>query len=171
RYIARSDPRHYQPTNIAFGLLPELPQRVGDKARKRLALSRRALDSLERFRARLESHEGSACSPREAPPASGPAPREARDRRVSSPSRTRAQRLPSSPQGIPRGPGAAARASAAGAGARAPARGSRPPVATGLPRPAPSRRPGEGIGSAEARDPAHVLPLPVPRGDAGPQPG
>ena len=27
RYIARSDPKHYQPTNIAFGLLPELPQR------------------------------------------------------------------------------------------------------------------------------------------------
>ena len=25
RYIARSDPAHYQPTNIAFGLLPELP--------------------------------------------------------------------------------------------------------------------------------------------------
>jgi methylenetetrahydrofolate--tRNA-(uracil-5-)-methyltransferase len=60
RYIARSDPRHYQPTNIAFGLLPELPRRVADKARKRLALSQRALDSLERFRARLESREGPA---------------------------------------------------------------------------------------------------------------
>jgi methylenetetrahydrofolate--tRNA-(uracil-5-)-methyltransferase len=51
RYIARSDPRHYQPTNIAFGLLPELPQRVRDKARKRMALSQRALASLEAFRA------------------------------------------------------------------------------------------------------------------------
>jgi methylenetetrahydrofolate--tRNA-(uracil-5-)-methyltransferase len=50
RYIARSDPRHYQPTNIAFGLLPDLPQRVRDKARKRLALSQRALLSLEAFR-------------------------------------------------------------------------------------------------------------------------
>jgi methylenetetrahydrofolate--tRNA-(uracil-5-)-methyltransferase len=48
RYIARSDPSHYQPTNIAFGLLPELATPVRDKARKRLALSQRALASLER---------------------------------------------------------------------------------------------------------------------------
>jgi methylenetetrahydrofolate--tRNA-(uracil-5-)-methyltransferase len=53
RYIARSDPEHYQPTNIAFGLLPELPARVRDKARKRMALAERALASLERFRGRL----------------------------------------------------------------------------------------------------------------------
>jgi len=54
RYIARSDPKNYQPTNIAFGLLPELPQRIRDKARKRLALSRRALDSLDAFRALVD---------------------------------------------------------------------------------------------------------------------
>jgi methylenetetrahydrofolate--tRNA-(uracil-5-)-methyltransferase len=53
RYIARSDPEHYQPTNIAFGLLPELPQRVRDKAKKRLALAHRALESLARFQDRL----------------------------------------------------------------------------------------------------------------------
>ena len=53
RYIARSDPTNYQPTNISFGLLPELPHRVRDKARKRLALSSRALESLERFRSSL----------------------------------------------------------------------------------------------------------------------
>ena len=53
RYIARSDPTNYQPTNIAFGLLPELPHRIRDKARKRLALSSRALESLERFRSSL----------------------------------------------------------------------------------------------------------------------
>jgi methylenetetrahydrofolate--tRNA-(uracil-5-)-methyltransferase len=53
RYIARSDPRHYQPTNIAFGLLPELPERIRDKSRKRLAMARRALDSLARFRSGL----------------------------------------------------------------------------------------------------------------------
>jgi methylenetetrahydrofolate--tRNA-(uracil-5-)-methyltransferase len=53
RYIARSDPAHYQPTNIAFGLLPELPLRVRDKAKKRLALAARALASLERFESRL----------------------------------------------------------------------------------------------------------------------
>jgi len=53
RYIARSDPKHYQPTNIAFGLLPELAERVRDKAKKRLALAERALASLERFKAAL----------------------------------------------------------------------------------------------------------------------
>ena len=53
RYIARSDPKHYQPTNIAFGLLPELPQRVRDKGRRRLAMSERALASLEAFRPRV----------------------------------------------------------------------------------------------------------------------
>jgi methylenetetrahydrofolate--tRNA-(uracil-5-)-methyltransferase len=49
RYIAKSDPENYQPTNIAFGLLPELPARERDKAKKRLALAERALASLERF--------------------------------------------------------------------------------------------------------------------------
>jgi methylenetetrahydrofolate--tRNA-(uracil-5-)-methyltransferase len=54
RYIARGDPEHYQPTNIAFGLLPELPHRVRDKAKKRLAMARRALESLARFEERLD---------------------------------------------------------------------------------------------------------------------
>jgi methylenetetrahydrofolate--tRNA-(uracil-5-)-methyltransferase len=53
RYIARSDPEHYQPTNIAFGLLPELPQRVRDKAKKRLVMAHRALESLARFQGQL----------------------------------------------------------------------------------------------------------------------
>jgi len=53
RYIARSDPKHYQPTNIAFGLLPELSQRIRDKARRRMALAERALGSLEQFQSRL----------------------------------------------------------------------------------------------------------------------
>jgi len=53
RYVARSDPEHYQPTNIAFGLLPELPQRVRDKAKKRLAMAHRALASLARFQPQL----------------------------------------------------------------------------------------------------------------------
>ncbi len=57
RYIARSDPRHYQPTNIAFGLLPELPVPIRDKAKKRLAMAERALARLESFRAELDGHE------------------------------------------------------------------------------------------------------------------
>jgi methylenetetrahydrofolate--tRNA-(uracil-5-)-methyltransferase len=48
-YIARSDPERYQPTNIAFGLLPDLPLRIRDKSQKRIALSRRALEALEVF--------------------------------------------------------------------------------------------------------------------------
>jgi methylenetetrahydrofolate--tRNA-(uracil-5-)-methyltransferase len=54
RYIARSNPENYQPTNIAFGLLPELPARIKDKARKRMAMAHRALESLEQFRQRPE---------------------------------------------------------------------------------------------------------------------
>jgi methylenetetrahydrofolate--tRNA-(uracil-5-)-methyltransferase len=57
RYIAKSDPKHYQPTNIAFGILPELPQRIRDKARKRLAMSERALASLALFQARLGARD------------------------------------------------------------------------------------------------------------------
>ncbi len=53
RYIAHSDPEHYQPTNIAFGLLPELDTRVRDKAKRRMALAERALRSLDAFRLRL----------------------------------------------------------------------------------------------------------------------
>jgi methylenetetrahydrofolate--tRNA-(uracil-5-)-methyltransferase len=55
RYISGSDPRSYAPTNIAFGLLPELPAKIKDKARRRLALAHRALESLERCKARLGS--------------------------------------------------------------------------------------------------------------------
>jgi methylenetetrahydrofolate--tRNA-(uracil-5-)-methyltransferase len=50
RYIARSDPENYQPTNIAFGLLPELGTRIRDKARRRAAQADRALRRLEEFR-------------------------------------------------------------------------------------------------------------------------
>jgi len=87
RYIAKSDPEHYQPTNIAFGLLPELPVRVKDKARKRMALAQRALASLEQFRAQLaaeialpESEEGvaSAAAGAELPRNEGTKPDHAR---------------------------------------------------------------------------------------------
>ncbi len=60
RYIAKSDPAFYQPTNIAFGLLPDLPGKIRDKARKRLAMAHRALESLERFRSGLGGESGSS---------------------------------------------------------------------------------------------------------------
>jgi len=54
RYISRSDPRNYQPTNIAFGLLPELDKPIRDKAKRRLALSHRALARLAAMQASAE---------------------------------------------------------------------------------------------------------------------
>jgi len=54
RYISQSDPSHYQPTNIAFGLLPELQERVRDKSKRRLKLSDRALVRLASFQASIE---------------------------------------------------------------------------------------------------------------------
>jgi len=63
RYIARSDPATYQPTNIAFGLLPELPERIRDRSRRRFAVAHRALDSLARFRAAHgDEHPAAAAS-------------------------------------------------------------------------------------------------------------
>ena len=49
RYISGSDPKHYQPTNIAFGLFPELAENIRDKQRRRRALSERALAALSTF--------------------------------------------------------------------------------------------------------------------------
>jgi len=49
RYISSADAAHYQPTNIAFGLLPPLDREIRDKKVKKAALVRRALDELEAF--------------------------------------------------------------------------------------------------------------------------
>jgi methylenetetrahydrofolate--tRNA-(uracil-5-)-methyltransferase len=66
RYVARGDPERYQPTNIAFGLLPDLPHRVRDKMKKRLALAHRALDTLRRFQADVEAPAGASSAARAA---------------------------------------------------------------------------------------------------------
>lgn len=49
RYISGSDAKHYQPTNIAFGIMPELETQIRDKQRRRRALSERALATLDAF--------------------------------------------------------------------------------------------------------------------------
>jgi methylenetetrahydrofolate--tRNA-(uracil-5-)-methyltransferase len=49
RYISSADAAHYQPTNIAFGLMPPLDREIRDKKLKKEALVRRALDELEAF--------------------------------------------------------------------------------------------------------------------------
>ena len=63
RYIARSDPRNYQPANIAFGLLPELGKKIKDKAKRRRALSERALERLAGFAEQLAGREGRPPNP------------------------------------------------------------------------------------------------------------
>jgi methylenetetrahydrofolate--tRNA-(uracil-5-)-methyltransferase len=54
RHVSRGDPWDYQPMNIAFGLLPDPPQRIRNRRRRRLAAAEQALDSLKRFGATLD---------------------------------------------------------------------------------------------------------------------
>jgi methylenetetrahydrofolate--tRNA-(uracil-5-)-methyltransferase len=49
RYVAGADPAHYQPTNIAFGLLPPLPDPPRGKRERKAALSERALAVLSTY--------------------------------------------------------------------------------------------------------------------------
>jgi methylenetetrahydrofolate--tRNA-(uracil-5-)-methyltransferase len=58
RYIANAEAAGYQPTNAAFGLLPEAPAGIRKKRERRLARSSRALDTLDDWIA--ENREGAA---------------------------------------------------------------------------------------------------------------
>ncbi|MBI4420439.1 MAG: methylenetetrahydrofolate--tRNA-(uracil(54)-C(5))-methyltransferase (FADH(2)-oxidizing) TrmFO [Gemmatimonadetes bacterium] len=49
RYTHEADPAHFQPMNANFGLLPELPERVRDKQRKRELLAARAVAAMKVF--------------------------------------------------------------------------------------------------------------------------
>ncbi len=48
-YVTQSDPRHYQPANITFDLLPPLERGERDRARRRAEQCRLALEAIERF--------------------------------------------------------------------------------------------------------------------------
>ena len=48
-YITTSDPRHFQPMNANFGLYPDLPMRVRDRAVRRRKIAERALEDLGRW--------------------------------------------------------------------------------------------------------------------------
>jgi methylenetetrahydrofolate--tRNA-(uracil-5-)-methyltransferase len=50
-YVSHADPRHYQPTNITFGIIEPLARRVGDRAARKRAIAERALADLERWAA------------------------------------------------------------------------------------------------------------------------
>jgi methylenetetrahydrofolate--tRNA-(uracil-5-)-methyltransferase len=54
RYISGADPRHYQPANIAFDLLPPLDEVTArrlrhDKKARHAEICRRALESIDEF--------------------------------------------------------------------------------------------------------------------------
>jgi methylenetetrahydrofolate--tRNA-(uracil-5-)-methyltransferase len=46
-YVSHADPRHYDPTNITFGIIPPLDAPPRGKQERQLALSERALSALE----------------------------------------------------------------------------------------------------------------------------
>jgi methylenetetrahydrofolate--tRNA-(uracil-5-)-methyltransferase len=48
-YVSHADPRRYQPTNIAFGLLPPLDRPPRNRLARALAASERALADLTRW--------------------------------------------------------------------------------------------------------------------------
>jgi methylenetetrahydrofolate--tRNA-(uracil-5-)-methyltransferase len=58
RHICRSDPRHFQPMNINFGLFPPTQEKILDKQVKRKEIARRALEDLERWREKFRPSKG-----------------------------------------------------------------------------------------------------------------
>ncbi|MFD2371285.1 FADH(2)-oxidizing methylenetetrahydrofolate--tRNA-(uracil(54)-C(5))-methyltransferase TrmFO [Brevibacillus sp. GCM10020057] len=48
-YITTADPKHFQPMNANFGLVPELPVRIRNKREKNEKLAERALDTIQNF--------------------------------------------------------------------------------------------------------------------------
>ena len=48
-YVAHADPRHYDPSNITFGIIPPLASPPRSRQERQLATSRRALADLERW--------------------------------------------------------------------------------------------------------------------------
>lgn len=48
-YITSADPKHFQPMNANFGLLPPLEQKIRDKKRKYELLAERALETIQNF--------------------------------------------------------------------------------------------------------------------------
>jgi methylenetetrahydrofolate--tRNA-(uracil-5-)-methyltransferase len=57
RYVANADPNGYQPTNIAFGLIPPLDDPPRSKAERKRMLAERALSSLSAYLCGAPFHE------------------------------------------------------------------------------------------------------------------
>jgi methylenetetrahydrofolate--tRNA-(uracil-5-)-methyltransferase len=84
-YVSHADPRHYQPTNITFGIMPPIDDRAHPRMRtadgrrmsrketRKLALSERALADLERWMEAEETEPAHSTRSGQAPaPGSGP---------------------------------------------------------------------------------------------------
>lgn len=56
-YVSHADPKHYVPSNIAFGLIPPLERAPRSRKERNLALSERALADLGSWQAGLPDHE------------------------------------------------------------------------------------------------------------------
>ncbi len=51
-YVSHADPKHYEPSNITFGIMPPLDAQIRDKLKKKLAVAARALADLEAWKIR-----------------------------------------------------------------------------------------------------------------------
>jgi methylenetetrahydrofolate--tRNA-(uracil-5-)-methyltransferase len=49
-YVSHANPHDYQPTNITFGIMEPPPAHIRDKQKRKLAISERALEELERWK-------------------------------------------------------------------------------------------------------------------------
>ncbi|HVT48109.1 MAG TPA: methylenetetrahydrofolate--tRNA-(uracil(54)-C(5))-methyltransferase (FADH(2)-oxidizing) TrmFO [Vicinamibacterales bacterium] len=56
-YVSHADPRHYQPSNITFGIMPALADPPRSRQERQMATSRRALDDLAQW---MATESGSA---------------------------------------------------------------------------------------------------------------
>jgi len=54
-YVSHADPKHYEPSNITFGIMPPLDKAPKDKLKKRLAIAERALRDLETWTAKAST--------------------------------------------------------------------------------------------------------------------
>ena len=54
-YITTADAENFQPMNANFGILPELPEKIKDKALKKQAYSQRAVCDMKEFKEKLEN--------------------------------------------------------------------------------------------------------------------
>ena len=61
-YVSHASPANYQPTNVAFGLLPSEARPPRGRAARREALARRALADLDAWRAAEEGADGAAAA-------------------------------------------------------------------------------------------------------------